>query len=116
MAETMKQKAERWIASNKDMVSNSMYALMKAIAECPHLNPEMYIDALDKWAAEHLPMTYKDDFFEKFPNALRTYSHGEPFPTLASVHLVCTARQDEYSRIPDHEAWDKPLGYWEGNS
>ena len=62
----------------------------------------------------HKVKTYKDDFFEKFPNAPRT-DFGFPRVLLGEVYLVCKSKRTEFCRSTlVFDLWLKPLGYWEG--
>ena len=74
---------------------------------------EKAIEALRKWAAENPPKpakTYRDDFFEKFPDAKRRES-GYP---LDGVWCFYKAKYvNRFDGMTFEAAWDKPLGYWE---
>ena len=77
---------------------------------------EKAIEALRKWAAENPPApvkTYREDFFEKFPDAPRC-GDGYPFPKIADIYPVNASKLDaaRWALTPS-DAWDKPLGYWE---
>lgn len=68
------------------------------------------------WAAANPVKSYKDDFFEKFPNAPRGGKGYEQYPTanLYTVYPVCKEKDKEfYADTSDRDAWDKPLGYWD---
>ena len=40
---------------------------------------------VDKWVEEHPAKTYMQDFFEKFPNAIKEKS-GEPIPCIGPIY------------------------------
>ena len=73
---------------------------------------EEQIEALRAWAAENPVKTYKDDFFEKFPDA-RTDENGTPKAWLQNVYPLGDAKRIEYLSMLERGQWDKPLGYWE---
>ena len=76
---------------------------------------EAQFAALRAWAAENPPKpvkTYRDDFFEKFPNAPKMEC-GCPIVEVDSFCEVNETHRDEFRRIPSHNRWIKPLGYWE---
>lgn len=51
----------------------------------PDSYPDEDIDAIvDKWVSEHPVKTYLQDFFEKFPNAMKEES-GEPIPCIGTI-------------------------------
>lgn len=58
--------------------------------------------------------TYREDFFEKFPEWKKDAS-GYPLglATVALAYGVSSDKQTEYARAEWKAAWDKPLGYWE---
>lgn len=52
----------------------------------PDCYPDEDIDAIvDKWVSEHPVKTYMQDFFEKFPNAMKEKS-GEPIPCIGPIY------------------------------
>jgi hypothetical protein len=56
--------------------------------------------------------TYREDFFEKFPDAPKFCDY--PAACLKNVYIVCKSKEDEYfQRTTNNTRWDKPLGYWE---
>lgn len=60
--------------------------------------------------------TYRDDFFERLPNAPRGGRGYERYPVanLWEIYPVSKARDKElYCDTSDRDAWDKPFGYWE---
>jgi hypothetical protein len=93
-----------------------MCASVEECKECPlnqrpycmkpakFITPEMASEAAElilKWVDEHpepKPKTYKDDFFEKFPNAMKG-SYGYPFVSF----------NDIYGDIDDNIWWDSPM-------
>lgn len=72
---------------------------------------------LRDWAKRNPPKpvkTYKDDFFEKFPDAWKTEA-GFPKAHLSSLYQVSDNKRLEFSCLSLlRDVWDKPLGYWEG--
>lgn len=42
-------------------------------------------EIVDKWVEEHPVKTYMQDFFEKFPNAMKEKS-GEPIPCIGPIY------------------------------
>lgn len=72
--------------------------------------------ALRRWAAENPTKpakTYKDDYFEKFPEAIRD-SDGYPYASAPWLYGgVSDAKRAEYEATSHAGEWDKPLGYWE---
>ena len=75
------------------------------------------LDALRKWDAENPPKpvkTYRDDFFEKFPDAPSDCRY--PKSTLTFIYRLRSDKAEEYDKTMAYgykDAWDKPLGYWE---
>ena len=47
--------------------------------------PECDIEIVEKWAKEHLPKTYSQDFLEKFPNAPKDIN-GIPIACKKSIY------------------------------
>lgn len=66
-------------------------------------NPDEAIKIFVKWAAENPEKTIMDDFFEKFPNALRT-STGVPKACARHIGYI-----KECYRTDCAECWQKPL-------
>ena len=77
-------------------------------------NLEAQIAALRQWAAENPPTpvkTYRDDFFEKFPEAEKD---GDGYPPLWVTRVYGIKRLGGPVSAGFKDAWDKPLGYWSG--
>lgn len=107
MAESLHEMAKRWVKHNKgSATTNSLYEL---IARSEIADYE--IETLRAWAAANPVKSYKDDFFEKFPNAPRANS-GRP--------LVCTSTIYGLKPCPGsgdcHKCWDAPLGTWDSTA
>lgn len=47
--------------------------------------PDNADEIVDKWASEHPVKTYMQDFFEKFPDAIKEKS-GEPVPCIGPIY------------------------------
>lgn len=110
--ETLHEMAKRWLIANE--TPNYTNTLYQEIADCKLADEA--IDRLRKWAAENPPKpakTYREDFFEKFPDAPRC-GDGYPFPKIADIYPVNASKLDaaRWALTPS-DAWDKPLGYWE---
>jgi hypothetical protein len=60
-------------------------------------------------------ITYKDDFFSKFPNAPRGIGKYSSYPTadLDTIYVIPYEKQKEFCTYWDGLEWDKPLGYWD---
>lgn len=52
---------------------------------CQITLPDNADEIVDKWVEEHPVKTYMQDFFEKFPNAMKAKS-GEPIPCVKSMY------------------------------
>lgn len=62
--------------------------------------PERAVEIVQKWSDEHQIKTYKEDFFEKFPDAIR---NEEGYPRMSPRLMY----GDKFpSNIPCHIAWD----------
>ena len=59
------------------------------------------IDEVEQWAKDHPRKTYRDDFFEKFPNALEN-ANGYPFFSRQSVYGL-------YATGTRENDWDKEI-------
>lgn len=69
------------------------------------------ISYLHEWATAYPMKTYKDDFFEKFPDALRDY---EGYPKVIRGFVYGNMQDNEIMyRKGFLTAWDAPLGTWE---
>ena len=66
-------------------------------------NPEKAVEIVEQWAKDHPRKTYRDDFFEKFPNAPKT-STGYPFCTRRGIYGI-EATNGNTSK----ENWDKEI-------
>lgn len=69
--------------------------------------PEKIVEIMQKWSDEHPQKTYKDDFFEKFPNSEK---EGNGYPVVAcpckiypQLKLTCK----DYIYCSD--CWDKMM-------
>ena len=112
-AESLHEMAKRWLIANKTPCYTNM--LYEEIANNCKL-AEKAIERLCQWASENPPKpvkTYREDFFEKFPNAPKTDS-GYPHMDVEHVYSVLGAKRPEYERAQNlYDEWDKPIGYWE---
>lgn len=108
-AESLHEMAKRWMKAHEG--KNAKLAMWEL---CGHL-ANGYGMELEKWASENPPApvkTYRQDFFEKFPDAPKK-GNKVPVPYVIEVYDVCEAKSCEYSETSTFDAWDKPLGYWE---
>lgn len=48
--------------------------------------PKTAVEIVQKWSDEHQQKTYKEDFFEKFPNAPK-YESGYPYPMVNPKYI-----------------------------
>jgi hypothetical protein len=79
------------------------------------------IAALRRWQAENPPKaakTYREDFFEKFPEAVGYHARLDdltfyPYPKVGAIYRICSEKVEEFAKLQNADAWDKPLGYWE---
>lgn len=67
-------------------------------------NPKQAIEIVQKWSDEHPPKTYMQDFFEKFPNALRM---GDNTPKVCRRNIYGGNICVEYSHCA--ECWSEPM-------
>ncbi len=70
------------------------------------LNPADAISRIQKWSDAHPRKTYKDDFFERLPNA-RKDEEGYPFADACDIYdndmrVLCSDKSC-------HECWDLPM-------
>ena len=89
------------------------YCAVGPYAELTDAQVEAQFVVLRKWAAENPPKpvkTYREDFYEKFPDAKRRES-GYP---LDGIWCFYKAKYvNRFDGMTFEAAWDKPLGYWE---
>lgn len=67
-------------------------------------SPKQAIEIVQKWSDEHPPKTYMQDFFEKFPNALRM---GDNTPKACRKIIYGGDICGEYSCCA--ECWSEPM-------
>ena len=116
-AESLHEMAKRWVLANRTpYYTNRLY---EEIAVC-RLADEA-IEKLRKWASENPPKpvkTYREDFFEKFPEAPR-FNNGYPIFPLHHAYRVNDSYYVSASKSPKsdgelfEESWDSPLGTFE---
>ena len=73
------------------------------------------LEILRAWAAANPVRTYRDDFFERMPDAPRGGAGWEHYPkaNVDAVYRICKEKDKEfYCDTSDRDAWDKPIGYW----
>ena len=117
MAETLNNAAKRfqkWLndQSKKRAITMEESDLEDLIAEMDPDEAQASLNYLAAWATANPPKTYKDDFFEKFPNAQRN-SNGFPVIWFTAIYSVPSAKRSECYGIDDDDRWAKPFGYWE---
>lgn len=84
--------------------------IMNIDADCKNFVcacPEKAIEIVQQWSDKHLQKTYKEDFFEKFPNAERV-EKGYPiiaFPCRLYPQLKSTCNDSIYCS----DCWDKVM-------
>ena len=75
-----------------------------------HADFNSAIKVLDEWAAAHPVKTYAQDFFEKFPNAVKK-EDGDPrscWACIYSIEWTCPLVNNE--RCHDcHICWNRPM-------
>lgn len=81
-------------------MANNTYRI--ACLDFMYQHTDEYNEILLKWCDDHPIKTYKDDFFEKFPNA---YRNAEGRPTACRQHIYdCNC--DMYDSCD--ECWNQP--------
>jgi transcriptional regulator with XRE-family HTH domain len=76
---------------------------------------EATIAEIRQWAVENPPAhkpTYRDDFFEKFPDAPQREDGAPLLPIEYVYRPIADSRQAEFKRLTHSQRWDKPFGYW----
>lgn len=74
------------------------------------LYPEKAIAIVQKWSDEHPQKTYKDDFFEKFPNAPKD-ANKTPKTCRANIYNISCSRSriECSSRIGCDKCWNEVM-------
>lgn len=72
-----------------------------------YLHTKEAITIVQKWSDEHPQKTYKDDFFEKFPNAPLAPRSAEKYPKVCR-HLVYSERENCGS-ISCFDCWNEVM-------
>lgn len=65
--------------------------------------PDEAIAIVQKWSDEHPPKTYRDDFFEKFPGAVKD---KDGYPLFAPDYIY---NKDLFRGMNHYDAWDKVM-------
>ena len=76
---------------------------------------EATIAEIRQWAVENPPVhkpTYRDDFFEKFPDAPQREDGAPLLPIEYVYRPIADARQAEFKGLTHSQRWAKPFGYW----
>lgn len=76
---------------------------------------EATIAEIRQWAVENPPVrkpTYRDDFFEKFPDAPQREDGTPLFPIEYVYKPITDSRQAEFKGLTHCQRWAKPFGYW----
>lgn len=71
----------------------------------PLVYPEKAIEIVQRWSDEHPLKTYKDDFLEKFPDALL---NKEGYPHCCWCNVYGINNKNCYS-MSCNDCWDKPM-------
>ena len=71
-------------------------------------HPEKAVGIVEKWSKDNPRKTYKDDFLEKFPNALVT-DMGQPLACVKHIGYIkkCICEAPDYPGCLD--CWNTPM-------
>lgn len=72
------------------------------------LNPTDAISRIQAWSDAHPQKTYKDDFFEKFPNASKD-QEGYPFIDACQIYTNDDTMPDLCDGSSCCKCWDMPM-------
>lgn len=107
MAESLHEMAKRWLEVNTPSELNGdtwnfCIRVLRIDGDFEKLS-----EKLRAWAAANPAKTYRDDFFEKFPGAMRS-DYGTPRTCIANVYGARWCPPDAECRT----CWEAPLGTW----